>query len=137
MESKKYITAQDFNDLSYKIRGCIYNVASKLGPGLLESIYERALMIELADANLEAKNQVPIDVIYNNKSLGLDFRLDIIVEDAIILELKSVESIKPIHSKQLLTYLKLANKRLGLLVNFDVANISQGIIRVVNDFPTR
>lgn len=123
----------DINDISYKIIGCIYNVYNKLGPGLLESVYERALMVELKDANLRAECQKIVDIVYNGKPLGLDLRLDILVEDSIILELKSVEKIHPVHPKQLFTYLKLTDKRLGLLVNFNVANIAkEGITRVVN-----
>ena len=123
----------DINDISYKIIGCIYNVYNKLGPGLLESVYERALMVELKDANLRAECQKIVDIVYNGKPLGLDLRLDILVEDSTILELKSVEKIHPVHPKQLFTYLKLTDKRLGLLVNFNVANIAkEGITRVVN-----
>ena len=121
------------NDLSYKIIGCAYNVYNKLGPGLLESIYEKALMRELEMADLKAVCQQQIDVKYDGEPLGLDLRLDIVVEDTIILELKSVEKIMPVHLKQLLTYLKLADKRLGLLVNFNVNNIAkEGIHRIVN-----
>ena len=123
----------DINDISYRIIGCIYNAYNKLGPGLLESVYERALMVELKDANLRAECQKIVDIVYNGKPLGLDLRLDILVEDSIILELKSVEKIHPVHPKQLFTYLKLTDKRLGLLVNFNVANIAkEGITRVVN-----
>ena len=123
----------DINDISYKIIGCLYNVYNKLGPGLLESVYERALMVELKDANLRAECQKIVDIVYNGKPLGLDLRLDILVEDSIILELKSVEKIHPVHPKQLFTYLKLTDKLLGLLVNFNVANIAkEGITRVVN-----
>ena len=121
------------NDLSYKIIGCAYNVYNKLGPGLLESIYEKALMRELEKADLKAVSQQQIDVKYDGEPLGLDLRLDIVVEDTIILELKSVEKILPVHLKQLFTYLKLTDKRLGLLINFNVDNIAkEGIHRIVN-----
>lgn len=123
----------DINDLSYRIIGCVYNVYNKLGPGLLESIYEKALMREFQKADIKAVNQQKIDVKYDGEPLGLDLRLDIVVEDTIILELKSVEKIMPVHLKQLLTYLKLADKRLGLLINFNVDNIAkEGIHRIVN-----
>ena len=123
----------DINDLSYRIIGCVYNVYNKLGPGLLESVYEKALMREFQKADIKAANQQKIDVKYDGEPLGLDLRLDIVVEDTIILELKSVEKIMPVHLKQLLTYLKLADKRLGLLVNFNVNNIAkEGIHRIVN-----
>ncbi len=123
----------DINDLSYRIIGCVYNVYNKLGPGLLESIYEKALMREFQKADIKAVNQQKIDVKYDGEPLGLDLRLDIVVEDTIILELKSVEKIMPVHLKQLFTYLKLTDKRLGLLINFNVDNIAkEGIHRIVN-----
>ena len=123
----------EINDLSYKIIGCVYNVYNHLGPGLLESVYERALMRELKKCGLHVKNQELVDIIYDGEPLGLDLRLDIIVEDAIILELKSVEKLLPVHSKQLYTYLKLTDKRLGLLINFNVFDIvKDGIKRIAN-----
>jgi GxxExxY protein len=122
----------DINDLTYMIRGCIFNVYNKLGPGLLESVYEQALMIELRKAGIKANNQVPVDIVYDGQKLEHDFRLDILVNDAIILELKSVEALKPVHFKQLQTYLKLADKRLGLLINFNENNIRNGIHRIAN-----
>lgn len=123
----------DINDLSYRIIGCVYNVYNKLGPGLLESVYEKALMREFQKADIKAVNQQKIDVKYDGEPLGLDLRLDIVVEDTIILELKSVEKILPVHLKQLFTYLKLTDKRLGLLINFNVDNIAkEGIHRIVN-----
>ena len=123
----------DFNDLTYKIRGCVFNVYNKLGPGLLESVYEQAMMIELRKVGLNASNQVPIDIIYDGQKINQEFRLDILVENSIILELKSVESLKPIHFEQLQTYLKLADKRLGLLINFNENNIRDGIHRIANN----
>lgn len=122
----------DINDLTYIIRGCIFNVYNNLGPGLLESVYEQALMIELRKAGIKANNQVPVDIVYDGQKLEHDFRLDILVNDAIILELKSVEALKPVHFKQLQTYLKLADKRLGLLINFNENNIRNGIHRIAN-----
>lgn len=118
--------------MTYIIRGCIFNVYNKLGPGLLESVYEQALMIELRKAGIKANNQVPVDIVYDGQKLEHDFRLDILVNDAIILELKSVEALKPVHFKQLQTYLKLADKRLGLLINFNENNIRNGIHRIAN-----
>lgn len=122
----------EFNDLSYKIIGCVYTVYNKLGPGLLESVYEKALLIELSNCGLTARSQQVIKIDYDGVPLDLDLRLDIIVEDAIVLELKSVEKLLPVHFKQLFTYLRLADKRLGLLINFNVDNITKdGIKRVV------
>ena len=122
----------DLNDLTYKIRGCIFNVYNTLGRGLLESIYEQAMMIELRKAGIKACNQVPIAIIYDGQKLSQEFRLDILVEDSVVLELKSVENLKPVHFKQLQTYLKLADKRLGFLINFNENNIRDGIHRIAN-----
>lgn len=123
----------NINDLSYKIIGCVFNVYNHLGPGLLESVYEKALMYELKKQGLKARNQELVDVIYDGEPLGLELRLDVIVEDTIVLELKSVEKLLPVHSKQLYTYLKLTDKRLGLLINFNVSNIAkEGITRIAN-----
>ena len=102
------------------------NVHQKLGPGLLESVYQRALMIELDNACLLCKEEVPIDVTYDGNNLGLGFRIDILVEDSIILELKSVSQLEKVHFKQLQTYLKLADKPLGYLINFNSDNFCIG-----------
>ena len=122
------------NEISYKIRGAIYNVYNALGPGLLESVYEAALCYQLRKEGLKVENQVRLDVMYDGVVLPVDFRLDILVEDSVIIELKSVEELKPIHHKQLMTYLRIANKHLGLLVNFSTNNINEGIIRKVNGY---
>lgn len=124
------------NELTYKIRGCVFRVYNTLGPGLLESIYEQALLYELKKSGLEARNQVPVDVIYDAHKLKCaNLRIDILVEDTIILELKSVEELKPVFFKQLKTYLRLTDKRLGLLINFNVDNImdKDSIIRIPNN----
>ena len=122
------------NEISYKIRGAIYNVYNALGPGLLESVYEAALCYQLRKEGLKVENQVRLDVMYDGVVLPVDFRLDILVEDSVIIELKSVEELKPIHHKQLMTYLRIANKHLGLLVNFNTNSINEGIIRKVNGY---
>ncbi|MEA3420557.1 MAG: GxxExxY protein [Acidobacteriota bacterium] len=103
-----------------------------LGPGLLESVYEIVLVHELAMRGLKVERQVPIPIEYNGLKFQEGFRADIVVEEKIILELKSVENIQPVHKKQLLTYLKLADMRLGLLINFGSALLKDGISRVVN-----
>lgn len=121
------------NDISYKIRGAIFNVYNTLGPGLLESVYEAALSYELSKEGLEIKTQPPIPVTYDEVKLDLGFRLDILVNEKVIIEIKSVEALAPVHHEQLLTYLKLANKKLGLLVNFNTDNISSSIIRIANN----
>lgn len=122
------------DQLSYKIIGCAYDVFKKLGPGFLESVYEKALLIELKNAGLKAESQVELDVIYDGVPLGMKFRVDVIVEDKIIIELKSVDSIQPIHKKQLLSYLKMSNKHLGLLINFNVHDLKSGITRILNGY---
>lgn len=120
------------NEISYKIRGAIFNVYNALGPGLLESIYEKALVVELKRKGLDVEEQVPINVIYNEQSLGTGFRIDILVEKKVIIELKSVKALEDVHYKQTYTYLKLSNKRLGLLVNFTTSDIQSSIKRIVN-----
>jgi GxxExxY protein len=124
----------DLNDLTYKIRGAIFKVHSSLGPGLLESVYVAALTYELAVINLSIQTQVGVPVDYNGIILELGFRMDILVENAIVIEVKSVESLHDVHKKQLLTYLKLANKKLGILVNFNVASLKdkESMIRIIN-----
>jgi len=119
------------NEISYKIRGAIFKVYNELGPGLLESVYEHALCYQLRKDGLSVKSQVKIDVYYDGKLLPVDYRLDILVEDKVIVELKSVDAFQPVHHKQLLTYLKLMNLHLGLLVNFNTDNLTDNIIRKV------
>lgn len=121
------------NDISYKIRGAIYKVYNGLGPGLLESAYEAALVYQLKKDGLKVESQVPIDIVYDGKTLPISYRLDLLVEDKVIVELKSVDVITNVHKKQLLTYLKLTGLHLGLLVNFNTENINLSIIRIVND----
>ena len=122
------------NDITYKIRGCIFLVYKNLGPGLLESVYEAALLHELKKHNLEVKSQVVLPVLYGGINLEIGFRLDIVVEDKVIIEIKSVEDLSKLHFKQLLTYLKLSRKKVGILVNFNCENITENIKRIVNDF---
>lgn len=120
------------NSLSYKVIGCAIEVYKTLGPGLLESVYEKALMKELHLQGLKAQNQVPVDIVYKGENIGDGLRLDILVEDELIVELKSVEEVKNVHYKQLQTYLKLTDKRVGLLINFNVDDLMKGVKRVVN-----
>ena len=120
------------NEISYKIRGAIFKVYNTLGPGLLESVYESALYYQLEKDKLKVLKQVEITVKYDDTFLDITFKLDLLVEDKVIIELKSVEELKAIHYKQLTTYLKLTNKKLGLLVNFNCINILDNITRVVN-----
>ena len=107
------------NQISYKIRKAIFEVIKVLGPGLLESIYEEALYRELMDMGLEVKRQQKLNVIYKNNLLDLYFRVDLIVEDKVIIEIKSIDQILDVHKSQVLTYLKLSGIPLGILVNFN------------------
>lgn len=120
------------NEISYKIRGAIYQVYNGLGPGLLESAYEAAMIYQLEKDGVKVASQVPINIVYDGKILPVSYRLDLLVEDKVIVELKSIDIIKDIHQKQLLTYLKLTGLHLGILVNFNTENINLGIIRIVN-----
>ncbi len=121
------------NDISYLIRGAAFKVHSALGHGLLESVYEVALSHELKTIGLEVKNQVGIPFIYAEIRFDIGFRLDIIVNDKVIIEIKSVDALQDVHHKQLLTYLKLTNKKLGLLINFNIVSLKYGIVRIVNN----
>ena len=102
----------ELNELSYKIRGAIYAVHNELGPGLLESVYEAALMYELTSSGMYVASQIGVPVYYKNVQLEIGYRMDLLVENAVIIEIKSIETLLDVHKKQLLTYLKLANKSL-------------------------
>ncbi len=119
------------NDLSYKIIGCAYQVHSELGPGLLESSYEACLQYELLNEGLKTESQKALPVVYKDIKLDAGYRIDLLVEDSVIIEIKSVEAIAPIHEAQLLTYLKLSKIKLGLLINFNVPDLKKGIMRRV------
>lgn len=121
------------NDLGYQIRGACFKVYNELGPGLLESAYEAALALELGSLGLSVETQVPINVLYRGLELGTSYRIDILVEGKVLIELKSVEKLSDLHHKQLLTYLKLANIKLGYLVNFNTDSMKNSIIRHVNN----
>ncbi len=120
------------NEISYVVRGIAFKVYNTLGPGLLESVYEAAMLYELKKAGYRARSQVGIPVIYEEVSLELGFRLDLLVEDKVIVELKSIESLADMHYKILLTYLRLSDKKLGMLINFNTPNLANSIKRVVN-----
>ncbi len=120
------------NEISKQIIESSIKIHRLLGPGLLESVYEAALNYELIKMGFVSKTQVPIPVFYEKIKFEIGFRADIIVEDKVIIELKSVEKIAPVHKKQLLTYLRLTNLKLGLLINFNVELLKDGITRIVN-----
>jgi GxxExxY protein len=123
------------NEIAKEIVDAAYRIHTTLGPGLLESVYEAVMVHDLKNRKLNVERQKPIPVVYEDVRLDEGFRADLLVEDKVIVELKSVETIAPVHKKQLLTYLRLADKRLGLLINFGVAKIKDGITRVVNGLP--
>ncbi len=120
------------NELTYEIRGAIFDVYNELGPGLLESVYEEALVYELKQKGLDVARQVEVPIIYKGNELKTPLRLDLLVNDQVIVELKSVEEMKSVFAKQLLTYLKLMDKRVGLLVNFNTNNLRESIKRIIN-----
>lgn len=122
----------DLNELSYKIRGDVYKVYNVLGPGLLESVYEEALFYQLILDGLDVKRQLLVPIVYNDFQLNSNLRIDLLVENQVIIELKSVDIVLPVHHKQLVTYLKLTNKKLGLLINFNSEDINKSIYRKVN-----
>jgi GxxExxY protein len=121
------------NDLSYLIRGAAFKIHSKLGPGLLESVYEKVLSHELGKSGLNVQNQKCIPVVYDGLIFDAGFRLDLLVENKVIVEVKSVDALSDVHHKQLLTYLKLTSKKLGLLINFNTSDIKMSIVRIVNN----
>lgn len=123
---------QNINDLSYKVIGCAMEVYKTLGPGLFESVYEKALIHELTLAGIPVQSQVPVDFVYKGINVSEGMRIDLLVDNQLIIELKSVEELKPVHHKQLLTYLKLTNKSVGLLINFNVTDLMLGIKRIAN-----
>ena len=123
----------ELNQLSSRVIEAAINVHKELGPGLFESVYINCLLFELKTMELDVKSEVPLPVFYRGQKISEDgFRLDLLVQGKIIVELKSVEKIQPLHKKQLLTYLRLANKPLGLLINFNESLLKDGITRIVN-----
>ncbi|MBO5172182.1 MAG: GxxExxY protein [Bacteroidaceae bacterium] len=122
------------DELSYKVIGCAMEVHKTLGPGLFENIYEQALVHELTLNGIPVKTQVEIEINYKGTNLGNGLRLDVLVDNTLIVELKSVEELKPLHHKQLLTYLRLTDKRVGILINFNTENLKDGIKRIVNKY---
>ena len=120
------------NDITYSIRGAAFDVHNTLGPGLLESVYERAMEYELNKRGHNVKSQLGIPVVYDGINLDIGFRLDLLVDDLVVIELKSVETVQQVHYKQLLTYLRLTNKKLGLLINFNAVSLKNSITRIIN-----
>ena len=123
----------ELNELSSLIIKAAINVHRELGPGLLESVYQKCMVIEFQVMNLKVQSEIALPVSYRGQQVdGEGFRIDLLVEDKIIVELKSVEKIMPVHQKQLLTYIRLAKKELGLLINFNQVLLKDGICRIIN-----
>lgn len=120
------------NEVSYKIRGAIFKAYKYLGPGLLESAYEAVLAYELRKGGLIVRTQVPLPLIYEEIQLDVGYRIDILVENKVVIEIKSVEDLSKVHHKQVLTYLRLSGMKLGILVNFNCDDIATSIFRKVN-----
>jgi GxxExxY protein len=123
------------NEVAKQIVDAAYHIHTGLGPGLLESVYEVVLAYELEKRGLRVVRQQPVPIVYQGTRIEMGFRADLIVEDLVIVEIKSVETVAPLHKKQIVTHLRLANKRLGLLINFNVALIKDGITRIANGMP--
>ena len=123
------------NETAREIVDAALAVHKGLGPGLLESVYETALYHELVKRGLPVHRQVPVTFLYDGQRYDEGFRIDLLVADCVIIELKSVEQVHPVHKKQLLTYLRLSEKRLGLLINFNSVLLKEGILRIVNGLP--
>jgi GxxExxY protein len=121
------------DNLNFKVIGCAMRVHSALGPGLFENTYEECLCFELKEMGLDVVRQKPIPLVYKEIQLEIGYRIDLLVEDQLILEIKAVESINDVHLAQLLTYLRLAKCTQGLILNFNVASMKNGIKRVVNN----
>jgi len=120
-----------YKDLTGKIVDCAVKVHKQLGPGLLESAYEECLYQELMECGISSIKQVPMPFIYKGRKLELGYRLDLLVEDKVVIEVKSVECLNPVHTAQLMTYLKLSGCKIGLLINFNVAFLKEGIKRII------
>ena len=123
------------NEVAKEIVDVAFKIHSSYGPGLLESVYEAIMVHELGKRGLTVTRQQPIPLVHENIRMGVGFRADLIVHGKVVVEIKSIEMIAPVHKKQLLTYLRLTEKRLGLLINFNVELIKNGISRVVNQLP--
>lgn len=121
------------NEISYKIIGAAMEMHKILGPGLLESVYENALAYDLKELGLEVKTQVPMPLVYKEVKQDIGYRIDLLVENSVIVEIKSVETLAPVHYAQTLTYLKLSDKKLALLINFNTKLLKEGIHRIVNN----
>ena len=124
------------NELNFKVIGCAMRVHSALGPGLLENAYEACLCYELKESGLKVVQQMHLPLMYKEAKLEVGYRIDLLVEDQLILEIKAVENIKDVHLAQMLTYLRIAKCTNGLILNFNVVSMKDGIKRVINSIQT-
>ena len=129
----EYVSSLSENEISKIIVDCAYRIHKTLGPGLLESTYETCLFYELDERNLVVEKQKVLPVVYNNLKLEAGYRIDLLVENKVIIELKSVKKLDDVHTAQMITYLRLSDCKLGLLINFNVSLIKYGIKRIVNN----
>ena len=120
------------NEISNKILGCAIEVHKQLGPGLLESAYQECLFIELKEQGLKVRKEVPMPITYKDVKLDHGYRIDLLVEEKVVIEIKTVELLNDVHTAQVLTYLKLGGYKLGLLLNFHVSILKNGIKRIIN-----
>ena len=134
-ETAEWSGAAALNKLTEQIIGAAIRVHRALGPGLLESAYEACLAFELAEMGLRVEQQQPLPVVYRGVRLSCGYRIDLVVDDHVIVEVKSVARVEPIHEAQLISYLKLSGRRVGLLINFNVRVLKNGVRRRVNNFP--
>jgi len=123
----------DENEISYKIIGCAIELHKKLGPGLLESVYENALAFDLRKIGFEVKQQYPMPFVYKEVKMDVGYRLDLLVENKVVVEIKSIDELASVHYAQTLTYLKLSDLKLGLLINFNCKLLKDNIHRIVNN----
>ena len=129
------MTKEEIDNLAARIIGCAIAVHRELGPGLLENVYKQCLKIALEEEDLKVESEVPVPVCFRGRKITDEgYRLDLLVEDAIIIELKSVSQLADVHAKQLGTYLRLADKKLGLLINFNEVLLKNGIRRIINGY---
>ena len=128
------VMSEQLDALSYEIRGAAMEVYNHFGPGLLESLYEKAMVVELRSRDIPVLSQVPLRVTYKGQLIDADYRLDLLVDDLVIIELKSVSEISSLHYKQPRSYLKIANKPMGWLINFNEDDFKHGMIKVVNRY---
>lgn len=133
-EISKTKSRDELNEISGKIIEFAIRVHSALGPGMLEGAYEICLMHELVSNGLKVESQVTLPIIYNGIRLDAGYRIDLLVEDSVIVELKAIDRLMPVHEAQLLSYLRMSDRRLGLLINFNVKLLRDGLRRVVNNF---